>query len=216
MSSSRSAERKVVVTGVGVVSPIGIGAEAFWNSLRDRKSGVRPIQIVPGVPVPHRVAGEVTDFDKKHCGSAHKKSIKVMCREIQLGVASATLAQESAGLCLDKNDKSKPSEDFTEGQTEAGYWVKAERLGVEFGANLMFSPPDELAPACYSCIPEGKDEFKFDDWGGKGLKDMTPLWLLRYLPNMPACHIGIAADARGPNNSLTLDEASGNLVLGEA
>ncbi|MCH8829274.1 MAG: beta-ketoacyl-[acyl-carrier-protein] synthase family protein, partial [Planctomycetes bacterium] len=49
-----------------------------------------------------------------------------------------------------------------------------------------------------------------------GMDRMEPLWLLRYLPNMPACHIGIAADARGPNNSITLDEASGNLALGEA
>src|SRR5690606_389251 len=38
----------------------------------------------------------------------------------------------------------------------------------------------------------------------------------RYLPNMPACHIGISNDARGPSNSITLDEASGNLALGEA
>jgi 3-oxoacyl-[acyl-carrier-protein] synthase II len=45
---------------------------------------------------------------------------------------------------------------------------------------------------------------------------MEPLWLLRYLPNMPACHIGIQADARGPSNSITLDDASGNLALGEA
>ena len=45
---------------------------------------------------------------------------------------------------------------------------------------------------------------------------MEPLWLLKYLPNMPACHIGIIIDARGPNNSITQAEASGNLVLGEA
>jgi 3-oxoacyl-[acyl-carrier-protein] synthase II len=45
---------------------------------------------------------------------------------------------------------------------------------------------------------------------------MEPLWLLRYLPNMPGCHIGIALDARGPNNSITHDEASGNLAVAEA
>ena len=66
--------------------------------------------------------------------------------------------------------------------------------------------------------------FHFDRWGKggenpegtSGMEKMQPLLLLRYLPNMPACHIGIAADARGPNNSITLDEASGNLALGEA
>jgi 3-oxoacyl-[acyl-carrier-protein] synthase II len=48
------------------------------------------------------------------------------------------------------------------------------------------------------------------------MSSLEPLWLLRYLPNMPACHVGIYADARGPSNSITLAEASGNLAIGEA
>jgi 3-oxoacyl-[acyl-carrier-protein] synthase II len=53
-------------------------------------------------------------------------------------------------------------------------------------------------------------------WGQTGIPKMEPLWLLRYLPNMPACHISISADARGPSNSLTMDDASAGCVLGEA
>jgi 3-oxoacyl-[acyl-carrier-protein] synthase II len=45
---------------------------------------------------------------------------------------------------------------------------------------------------------------------------MEPLWMLKYLPNMPGCHIAIYADARGPSNSLTLDEASPGVVITEA
>jgi 3-oxoacyl-[acyl-carrier-protein] synthase II len=45
---------------------------------------------------------------------------------------------------------------------------------------------------------------------------MSPLWLLKYLPNMPASHLAIYSDLRGPNNSLTLREASAGAVLGEA
>ena len=45
---------------------------------------------------------------------------------------------------------------------------------------------------------------------------MSPLWLLKYLPNMPASHLAIYNDFRGPNNSLTLREASANAALGEA
>jgi 3-oxoacyl-[acyl-carrier-protein] synthase II len=119
-----------------------------------------------------------------------------MCREIQLGVASASLALENSGLNLEETDHS--------------------RMGVDFGANQMFSPPEVLKDACYSCV-EGEDHhFNFNRWGKDGLASMEPLWLLKYLPNMPACHIGILADARGPNNSLTQAEASGNLVMGEA
>jgi 3-oxoacyl-[acyl-carrier-protein] synthase II len=45
---------------------------------------------------------------------------------------------------------------------------------------------------------------------------MEPLWMLKYLPNMPASHIAIYNDLRGPNNSLTMREAAGNLAIGEA
>ena len=48
------------------------------------------------------------------------------------------------------------------------------------------------------------------------MPQITPLWLLKYLPNMPASHLAIYNDLRGPNNSITLREASANLALGEA
>jgi 3-oxoacyl-[acyl-carrier-protein] synthase II len=48
------------------------------------------------------------------------------------------------------------------------------------------------------------------------MPQLTPLWLLKYLPNMPASHIAIYNDLRGPSNSLTLREASGHLAVGEA
>lgn len=53
-------------------------------------------------------------------------------------------------------------------------------------------------------------------WGVEGLKEMFPLWMLKYLPNMPACHISIIYDAQGPNNSITAGEASATLAIGEA
>ena len=62
--------------------------------------------------------------------------------------------------------------------------------------------------------PDG--EFEFTKWGKEGLGDMAPLWMLKYLPNMPASHIAIYNDLRGPNNSLTMREAAGNLAIGEA
>ena len=119
-----------------------------------------------------------------------------MCREIQFGVASALLALQESAIDLDKIDH--------------------ERLGVEFGANLMLSPPEVLREGCEACCEEGTDHFQSSQWGQMGLTKLEPLWLLRYLPNMPACHISISADARGPSNSLTLDDASGNTVIGEA
>ena len=65
-----------------------------------------------------------------------------------------------------------------------------------------------------TCAPAG--EFEYAKWGKDGLSDMAPLWMLKYLPNMPASHIAIYNDLRGPNNSLTMREAAGNLAIGEA
>jgi 3-oxoacyl-[acyl-carrier-protein] synthase II len=65
-----------------------------------------------------------------------------------------------------------------------------------------------------TCAPAG--DFEFNRWGKEGLGDMAPLWMLKYLPNMPASHIAIYNDLRGPNNSLTMREAAGNLAIGEA
>lgn len=194
--------RRVVITGIGVFSPIGIGVDRVWESLRAGRSGIHRSAIQAYTAAPDNVLAEVRDFDetsaKKEFLKDLRKSIKLMCREIQLGVASAAQALAESGLKLDEIDH--------------------ERLGVDFGANLMTSPPDQLQEGCWRCVDQDDPArtFRFERWGTAGLSGMEPLWLLKYLPNMPACHIGIYADARGPSNSITLDEASGNLAIGEA
>jgi 3-oxoacyl-[acyl-carrier-protein] synthase II len=199
MSSTPTSPRRVVITGLGIISPIGIGRDAFWSSLQQGKSGITPVSMFDCSIIPGGVAGEIKDFTdesaKKIYLKSQRKSIKVMCRDIQLGVASASLAIDDSKLDLEKVDH--------------------ERVGVEFGANLMLTPPETLTDPNQACIDEQK-KFVFEQWGTEGLGDMEPLWLLKYLPNMPACHIGINADARGPNNSLTLEDASANLALREA
>ena len=59
-------------------------------------------------------------------------------------------------------------------------------------------------------------EFDFRRWGHAAMAELFPLWMLKYLPNMPACHVGIAQDARGPNNSITLGDVSSLAALAEA
>ena len=196
-----SEPREIVITGIGVVSPIGIGVGPFWESLSNGRSGIRKGELFPGIGSPDGVGGEVRDFTDEAARKVYlkeqRKNLKAMCREIQLGVASALLALGDAKVDLENIDH--------------------ERLGVEFGANLMLSPPEVLFEGCMACCDtEDKSAFKEDRWGKAGLTKLEPLWLLRYLPNMPACHISISADARGPSNSLTLDDASGNTVIAEA
>jgi 3-oxoacyl-[acyl-carrier-protein] synthase II len=181
------------------MSPCGIGVEQFQTKILNGESGISEIDLFEGAPTPGHFGGQIKDFNdetiKKVYLKNHRKSLKVMCRDIQLGVASANLALNDSGLDLEK--------------------VPKIRLGVEFGANLMLSPPDDLGGGCFNSLKEDKS-FDVDQWGHNGLSKLEPLWLLKYLPNMPACHIGIQIDAQGPNNSLTQDDASGILALGEA
>lgn len=200
MNEPQQPNREVVFTGIGIVSPIGIGVDPFWQSLQSGRSGIRHCSVFPYVASPDGVGAEVAEFTDETARKVYlkdqRKNIKAMCREIQLGVAAANLALQHAGIDLATIDH--------------------ERLGVEFGANLMLSAPDVLETSCLSCCEPGSTEFEFEQWGKTGLPKMEPLWLLRYLPNMPACHISISADARGPSNSLTMDDASANTALGEA
>ena len=199
---SQPATSDIVITGIGVLSPIGIGVDTFQENIEGGKCGFRPSEIYSHVASPDSIGGEVVDFTEKTAKKEHlrsvRKQIKVMCREIQLGVASALQAMNHAGI-------------------EQGS-MNPERIGVEFGANLMTSPPSVLMDATIACVQDA-DDFQYDKWGVNGedrFKGMEPLWLLRYLPNMPGCHIGIAVDARGPNNSHTVDEASGGVTISEA
>lgn len=199
---SNNSARDVVITGIGLVSPLGIGREAFWSSLSEGRVGLRKIELASYVGTPDCIGGEVSDFNDESAKKVHlktvRKSLKVMCREIQMGVASALQAMEDAGL-------------------PAGS-VAPDRIGVDFGANLMSTPPEALLDAVVKASDRssGHPIFNYDKWGAGRFDGMEPLWLLRYLPNMPGCHIGIAVDARGPNNSITHDEASGCLVVAEA
>jgi len=185
--------REVVVTGLGIVSPIGIGREPFWRSLIEQQSGVGELTSFDSSTLPMRFGAEIKDFDAKQYVRP-RKSLKVMSRDIQLGFAAADMAYNDAGLTP---------------QTAA-----PERFGVVYGADMMYCDLDEVADAYRNCRVE--NQFQFDLWGTQALGNLYPLWMLKYLPNMPACHIAIALDARGPNNSITLSEASSLLAIAEA
>ncbi len=184
---------QIVITGIGVVSPIGIGSDAFWASLREHRGGVRDLALFEGPGLPITIGADVADFDPKRFVRP-RKSLKVMSRDIQMAFAAADLACEQAG--------------------HHAVPFAPERMGVLFGSETIPCDLDELAGAFWSCMTGGK--FDFHRWGEKALPEMYPLWMLKYLPNMPACHIAIAQDARGPNNSIVLGDVSSLLAVTEA
>ena len=183
----------MVITGLGVVSPIGIGKDAFWDALCAGRSGVGRITLFDASGLPVSIAAEVRDFDPKPY-VRHRKSLKLMCRDAQLGVAAAKLACQDAGL-------------------RAGQ-IDPERLGVVLGADRICSPVLG-SEACYrACTVDGR--FDFQLWGTRGMESSFPLTFLRVLPNMIASHVSIAHDARGPNNTIHQGDVSSLLAIQEA
>jgi 3-oxoacyl-[acyl-carrier-protein] synthase II len=199
-----STHRRVVITGLGVVSPLGNSPQALWEALVAGRSGVAPLVNLP--PVEGRVTfaaecreftGEIDDFGEldKDLKKSIRKALKMMCRESMMAVAAAQQAVVDGGF----------------GSTP----MEPDGSGVVFGSDYMLSPPDDLLAGMLRC-GTGAGKFEYEKWGRGGLKDMNPLWMLSYLPNMPASHIAIFNDLRGPNNSLTMREAAGLLAIREA
>ncbi|MEW6355662.1 MAG: beta-ketoacyl-[acyl-carrier-protein] synthase family protein [Planctomycetota bacterium] len=184
--------RRIVITGIGVISPVGIGKEAFWQGLSTGRSGIGRIDAFDVSSCPTQIAGEVKDFSAKDYVQP-RKALKVMARDIQMAVAAAAVAVEDSRV------------------KEA---VAPERMGVSLGAGLISSDVGELGTA----IAHARDDsgaFDIRKFGAEGMEYLFPLWLLKYLPNMLACHMSIIHDARGPSNTITTACAASAQAIGE-
>jgi len=113
--------RRVVVTGVGVVSPLGIGVEQNWTALTQGKSGIARITRFDASELPSQIAGEVKDFNPEDF--MDKKEVKKMDLFIQYALAAADMAMTDSGLVVNEEN--------------------AERVGVLVGAGLGGLPAIE-------------------------------------------------------------------------
>jgi 3-oxoacyl-[acyl-carrier-protein] synthase II len=187
--------RRVVVTGLGVVAPNGIGKEAFWASCVEGRSGVGTIRSFDPEGYPVRVAAEVPDFEMgPFVPAAHRKSLKIMGRAARFGVAAAGLAVTDSGLNLGRENP--------------------ERVGVVMGTGLVPIDLPEVAPLLHQAI-NGEGQLRLERLGRGGTGNLFPLWVLKYLPNMTAAHISMIHGAQGPNSTITTACAAGTQAVGE-
>ncbi len=193
---------RVVVTGLGAVSPLGLSADQMWAGLCEGRCGIGRIKAFDPTGLRCELAGEVPEYSiQDYVPRKYRKSCKLMCRDIELAVIAAHQAVTASGLVTKGIDPENVSIDPT-------------RMGVNMGAGIISCDMVELAPAAAVSVTDGR--FDVRKWGRLGLEQVTPLWLLKYLPNMLACHIGIIHDAQGPSNTITCAEASAHLAIAEA
>jgi len=142
----------------------------MWEALSSGTSGVRELTLVPTDAFPMRFGAEARDFTgaiedfgplDKGMSRNIKKNLKVMCREMQIGIAAAQLALSDCKLPLGS--------------------VNLDRVGCIYGSDYMLTLPQEFTAGMRNCLDE-RGKFDFRQWAEKGLPAVEPLWLRRALP----------------------------------
>jgi 3-oxoacyl-[acyl-carrier-protein] synthase II len=186
---------RVVVTGIGVVSPNGVGRRSFGEAIVEGRSGVSFIESFDTSGQAIKIAGEVKNFDVMPFLGEQKKSAKLMSRAVRFAVGAAGMALEDAGIDTEK--------------------LNQERLGICMGTGITPVDIGELVePVARGIGPDGR--FDFGKFAVARAESIFPLWLLQHLPNMAAAHISIIHHAMGPNNTIVTACAAGTQAVGEA
>ncbi|MDR0554846.1 MAG: beta-ketoacyl-ACP synthase II [Treponema sp.] len=186
-------KKRVVVTGMGVISPIGNSVEAFKGSIKAGKSGIGKITSFDTTDFDVKIAGEVKDFDPVNW--MDKKDARKMARSAQFSVAAAAQALEQAGLL-----QSVPS-----GGEEGGVVRRVSsdplRTGIVLGNGIGGF---EIALISTRKLIES------------GPKRMLPLTIPMMIANEGAGNISMVFGAKGPAFTMVTACASGTDALGQA
>ncbi len=189
-----TAKRRVVITGFGVITACGNGWEPYWDAALHGCSLVRSSDPLKLNCPSFKYAGMLPQFEPKEFIES-RKSIKLMSREIQMAVAASRLALKDAKLSPDNYDPT--------------------RVGVTLGTGIINNDLDEIGVGFRNGLDES-GHFSMTKFGQDGIRSLFPLWFLKYLPNMPACHVSVANHLRGPNNTITTSSAASTQAIGEA
>lgn len=186
--------RRVVVTGIGCVTPLGSDIETIWRRLLAGESGVGLISRFDATNFPTKIAAEIRDWDLSDVGE-DPEHWKFQGLHTRFAVGAAKKAVADSGI------QDTP--------------IDPVRLGVYFGSGEGPQDFDRFAEMMVAGINED-GEFNLTDFTKKGLEVLHPISELEQEPNMPVAHLASLFNAQGPNlNCLTACAASSQ-AIGEA
>jgi 3-oxoacyl-(acyl-carrier-protein) synthase len=150
-------QRRVVITGLGVLAPNGCGKEVFWQACLQGRSGVRPITRFAAGDFPTRIAGQIPDFSPAAFGLTPIEC-RFLDRGTQLAVAAANLALEDAGLNGAELEHVQRESIGVYMGTAMASVAEGERLwgqATGYGAHAPRIPPEGIEPSAFilSCMP---------------------------------------------------------------
>ena len=185
--------RRVVITGVGSINPLGHDVETVWTGLKEGRSGVDYTTIFDASRFPTKISAEVKNWDIADCGE-DPELWKYRGRHSRFAAGAARQAVDSSGIL------------------DAG--IDPTLLGVYLGSGEGSQDFDSFTQMMAAAL-DG-DEFSLARFTKRGMEILNPRVELEQEPNMPAGHLAAMFDAQGPNmNCLTACAASSQAV-GEA
>ncbi|MDA0657346.1 MAG: beta-ketoacyl-[acyl-carrier-protein] synthase family protein [Planctomycetota bacterium] len=185
--------KRVVVTGIGCVNPMGHDVETVWKGLLAGESGVGHTTIFDASSFPTRIAAEVKDWSVRQVGE--DPAVWQRCgRHTRFAVGAAKQAIRDSGLDLDQ--------------------VEPTQFGVYLGSgegNQDFESFTRIMTAALT--PEGLDHAAF---AKAGLELLDPVLELEQEPHMPSGHLAALFNAQGPNYNCLTACAASSQAIGEA
>jgi 3-oxoacyl-[acyl-carrier-protein] synthase II len=127
--------RRVALTGIGAVTPIGTGKEAFWAALMEGRSGVRRITAFDPAPYDTQIAGEIPDFDPS--AFMDRKEVRRNDRFVQLALAASRLALDDAGFAITPRNAERVGVIIGSGIGGARTWEEQHRVLLERGPDRV-------------------------------------------------------------------------------
>lgn len=183
--------RRVVITGMGAVSACGEGIEPLWEAVKFGRTAIKPIQ---NFEHPFLRTAELPEFNPKPYVKK-RKSLKIMSRDIQFSMAAASLALQDTGITSEQIDH--------------------DQFGVSLGTGIINYELNEISEGIMRGVDD-QGNFSMPRFGREGIHGLFPLWSLKYVPNMPACHVSIEYGLKGPSNTITTSGAAALQAIGEA
>lgn len=178
-------KRRVVVTGIGLVTPLGVGVDASWKNLTAGKTGIREITKFDASEIASRIAAEIPSADEEGGFDVNnyldRKEQKKMGTFIHYGMAASQEAVKMASLDAVEDEKLK------------------QRIGVVLGSGI----------GGIGEIEESAHTLK-----ERGVRRISPFYIPSILINMFSGHVSMKYGFRGPNNSTVTACASGAHALG--
>ncbi len=183
--------RRVAVTGIGIISPLGVGTEQTWSGLVNGKSAIGPATLVDTSSLHSQLAAEIPDFRPEEF--AHRRILRMMTRNDQLALAGATLALRDAGW-----------------EAES---LEPERVGVFVGTSKNVGNPHLLESAIVARNEQGTADVRRI---GTEARTFYPLFYVEGLPAGSLFYISLVFGFMGPNTHFVGMSDAGLIAIARA